>query len=420
MRPPMLVLCMLMLVGAAASSAGGARQDHTLELLSLLPRHSPTDRRDVLAIEAGIDAVLDANDHRAGGHSIRLVKGSSSDPDLGNEVFYKCIDIGTRYAADRGVIAAIGPLTDACATNIVPAFSQAGIPLISTTVSAPVFTHNPRDRAGICPVGSHTRHYLDGCRPRHFYPGGRRNFAHVAATIDYQGPAAAAVFAQRRAKRIYVMALYGNDSWMAGPFRRQARRLGLRIVGLGRPTAPRPSASSIRRHARAVLRSRAQGLYFVGSEGDPVGRDVGLAPYLRAVRKAGFRGTIVGSFWHTHGLLAQRAPRAAEGMYYTSTRLPLAALPAEASALARRLRLEGRDAVNAAYGAAAATVLLRAIASSDGSRAGVRAALFRFRGRTVVGEFRIDANGDVVPARIAISQVVRGSLRYRATLTVAR
>ena len=98
--------------------------------------------------------------------------------------------------------------------------------------------------------------------------------------------------------------------------------------------------------------------------------------------------------------------------------MPLAALPAAASALAWRLKLQGRYALDAVYGAAAADVLLDAIAASDGTRAGVRAALLRVRDRGLLGSFRIDANGDIVPAKVAILRIVRGSFVYKETVTV--
>jgi hypothetical protein len=419
---PVLLLTVLLLAGCDSGSGDGASEPDGIALLSLLPRNSPTDRRDVLAIEAGIEAVLETNDYRAGGRRITLIKGNSSDPSFGTESWQSCPDIGAKYAADKRFVGAIGPLTDECGAGIVPAFSQTGTALASPTATSPIFTHGPAlEPRGVCSLTARSTLAWWGCKPQAFFPRGVRNFVLVNATMDHQGSAAAATFAQLGVKRIYVMAPYGYEYWIGRAFRREARRLGLRVVGVGKPDTYRPTASRVRSQARAVVASRADGLYLLGwAEADTARRDRGLAPFLTAIRNARFRGTIVGSFWQTIGLLAQFAPRAAEGMYYTSTRLPLAALPAEASALAARLKLEGRYALDAVYGAVAATVLLRAISSSDGTRAGVRAALFRFRGRTPVGEIRIDANGDVMPARIAIMQVKKGSLRYRGTLTVAR
>lgn len=411
---------LLLLILPACGTVGRAEnpmRSSSLLLLSLLPRNSPTDRRDVLAIDAGIEAALAARGHRAGGHRVSLVRGDSSDPNNGTEDVQSCPAIGARYAGEARIVAAIGPLTDGCAMGVVPALAQRGIALVSPTATAPVFTHETSSRH-FCSF-SQDRPSLDGCRPADFYPRGVRNYAHVLATVDRQGPAAAALFARLGVKRVYLLAAYGLDAWMADSFRREARQLGIRVVGYGKPDVYRPSRAEIERQARAVVSSGANGLYLLSDqEADPAGRDAGLPPFLAAIRRSGFAGTIVGSFWTTNGLLVQRAPRAAEGMYYTSMRLPLVALPTQASALAARLKLRGRYAVDAIYGAAAADVLLDAVADSDGTRAGVRAALFRVRDRGLLGSIRIDANGDVVPARVAILRVVKASLVYRGTVTV--
>jgi ABC-type branched-subunit amino acid transport system substrate-binding protein len=415
---PALVL--LLTACGTVNPSGNAAQSASVSLVLLLPRNSPTDRSDVRAITAGIAAALAAHDYRAGGRRVTLIEGSSSDPSMGTESFLSCPDIAAKYVGNDAVVGVVGPLTDECAIGIVPALAQRGIAVVSPTASAPIFTHQVwRSAAGGCSVGQRNRLSLAGCEPEDFYPRGVRNFAHVVATVDEQGPAAAALFARLGVSRVFALVPFGYDGWMLPPFRREARRLGVHIVGVGKPSVDRPSRAAIQGQARAVVRSGADGLYLVGDEeADPVGRNAGLPPFLAAIRRAGFRGIVVASFWKPNGLLLQRAPRAAQGMYYTSTRLPLTALPVQASALAARLKLSGRYAIDAIYGAAAAEVLLDAIAASDGTRAGVRAALFRTRDRGTLGSIEIDGNGDVVPARVAILRVSGESLIYRGTVTV--
>ena len=418
--PVLLLIVILTACGTVSGSTTGSGSG-SVSLLVLLPRHSPTDRSDVRAIEAGIEATLAARGHRAGGRRVSLIEGSSSDPTLGTESFQSCSDIGARYAANPRIVGVVGPLTDECASGVVPALAQRGIAVVSPNATAPVFTHEALhgSTSGTCSIGQRSRYSLYGCEPSDFYPKGFRNYAHVVANVDRQGPAAAALFARASARRVFVVVPYGYDAWMLAPFRQEAGRLGVDVVAVREPDVYRPGRRSILRLARDVLASRANGLYLVGDqEADPAGRDAGLPPFLSAVRRAGFLGTIVGSFWKPNGLLVERAQHAAEGMYYTSTRLPLTALPAAASALASRLKLRGRYAVDAVYGAAAAEVLLDAIDDSDGTRAGVRGALFRVRKQGLLGSFRIDANGDVVPAQVAVLRAVRGSLVYKGLVMV--
>ncbi|MGH3115104.1 MAG: ABC transporter substrate-binding protein, partial [Gaiellaceae bacterium] len=165
--------------------------------------------------------------------------------------------------------------------------------------------------------------------------------------------------------------------------------------------------------------SGADAVYLVGhQEADPAGRDAGVAPLLKALREGGFQGPLIGSFAQQTGLLLEKAPSAVEGMYFTSTRLPPEALPPEAARLGRRLELEGRYALDAVYGWAAANVVLDAIAASDGTRAGVRAALFTVTRDGVLGSYRVDDNGDIRPQRVAIFQARGGRLLYRQSMTV--
>ncbi len=351
---------------------------------------------------------------------VNLVLGNSSEPSLGSESWQSCPGIGARYARDPQIVGVVGPLTDACAAGVVPAFAQRDVIVVSPTADAPVFTHVVAvgRGGGVCQVSQQNAFSLVGCRPADFYSRGVRTYAHVAASVDQQGPVAAATFARLGVKRVYVLAADGEDDWMLAPFREEARRLGIRIVGVAGPNVYEPTRKAIRKQVRAVLASHADGLFLVGHEADPAGRDRGLAPYLQELRRRGFSGRIVGSFWLSNGLLTEFAPQATEGMFYTSTRVALVALPQQATAFAARLNLHGRYALDAVYGAAATNVLLDAISASNGTRAGVRAALFRVRENGLLGELAIDANGDPEPARVSVFQVRRGALVYRRTLGV--
>jgi ABC-type branched-subunit amino acid transport system substrate-binding protein len=416
----LLLLAPTLLAGCGSGgTAPPGQEQETVTLLSLLPRNSSADRGDVRALQAGIEAALAERGFRAGAYRVDLVVGDSSDPSVGSESWQSCPDIGLRYAGDARIVGVVGPLTDACAAGVIPAFAQREVVVVSPTANAPVFTHvAPMLSGGSCWVTQRNRFSLFGCEPAGFYPRGVRTYAKVVASVDRQGPVAAATFAQLGVERVYVLAENGQDAWILAPFRRHARRLGVEIVGVGTPSVYRPSAAAIRRQARAVVASRADGLYLVGEEADAAGRDKGLAPFLTAIHRQGFSGSTVGSFWLTNGLLVRLAPEATEGMLYTSTRLPLAALPPAASALASRLELHGRYATSAVYGAEATNVLLDAIAASDGTRAGVRAALFRVRRDGLLGRYAIDGNGDPNPARVSLFEVRGGTLRYLRTLAV--
>ena len=415
--------CWLAIAAAGCGGVGSGESrpeagKRTVTILSLLPESSSSDKRDVDAMEAGIEAAIQARGGRAGGFSVRYLRADSTDPSLGTEA--ECADIASKYANNQNIVGVIGPLTDGCAAQLVPTFDQADVSVVSATVNSPVLTHEvefPLGQPG-CFLSAN-RFNMTGCSPTDFYPSGIPNHATVTATVDSQGPVAAALFDQLGARRVYVLNPYGEDPWILGTFLAEAKRRRLDILGIGKQGIYRVPKKEVARQVARVLAARPDAIYLVYVwEADPARRDEGLAPVLKAIRQKGFGGPIVGSFWFQTGRLLVVAPEAAAGMYFTSVRLPLAALPPEAARFARGLGLEGRYALDAVYAAEAANVLLDAIAASDGSRAGVRAALFRVARDGLLGPIRIDENGDVRPQRIAVFQAGQGEMAYRQTMIV--
>lgn len=400
-------------VVAAAAGASGRR----LRVLVLLPRESPADAADVSALQLGMVAELAANGGRAGGYGVRLLSGSTSDPLLGTEDPTSCPQIAQGYASSSAAVAVIGPLTDQCGA-VISSFDGLGVAVVSPTVDDPVFTHMV-GRVGTCNVGGPTGIDLFGCEPAAFYPAGVRNFSHVTATSDMQGAAAAWQLARLGVRRVFVVEGDGVDPWLGPPFRREARVLGLRLVGVAAPiVSPSISRRAVRRLVARILGSGARAVAFLGYDADPAGRDRGIAPILTSLRARGFRGPFVGAFDGPTQALVQLAPHAIQGMYYMSVRLPLEAMGPAAQRFAARLRLTGRRAVDAVYGAVAIQLVLAAIADSDGTRAGVRAALMGLRARTLIGVVRIDGDGDPVPERVAIFQVEHHTFAYRRSVLV--
>jgi hypothetical protein len=139
---------------------------------------------------------------------------------------------------------------------------------------------------------------------------------------------------------------------------------------------------------------------------------------LRAVRAAGFRGTVVSSLddFADQSLLTDAA-RAAESAYFTSVMLPPAALPPAGRNFAAALGTSAFT-TDGLFAAEAANVVLDAIGASDGTRVGVRQALFKVRESGFVGRLSFDANGDVHPKRVAVFRAKRGQFVYSRLITL--
>ena len=95
-----------------------------------------------------------------------------------------------------------------------------------------------------------------------YYPAGGRNFFRVVPREDLQGVAHAMLAKRLGLKR--VQALYPSEDWKivhADPFRRAARRLGIRVAT---SQAFDPEAKSYDALADRVARSGAQGVLLTG------------------------------------------------------------------------------------------------------------------------------------------------------------
>jgi len=240
-------------------------------------------------------------------------------------------------------------------------------------------------------------------QPGVFYPTGVRNFVRVAPREDLQGVAHAILARQLGLKRVY--ALYERSSgWQiehADPFRRAARRLGLRVAG---SRAFDPEARSYGALASSVARSGAQAVFLGGELAAGGDR---LLKALRARLGTRVKIMVADPFSSVPDLLKVAGP-AARGLYMSYIDVPPAAR--ELSPAGRRFARDfGAFSTPTQFvlpAAQAAEVVLDAIARSDGTRASVLEELRKARVKGgILGSFRFDRNGDITPARLPIFRV---------------
>jgi ABC-type branched-subunit amino acid transport system substrate-binding protein len=312
----------------------------------------PLRAGDRSAAGAIADAVAETFRHRgfrAGSHRAGLRLCDDSTARTGNADPDRCRANAEAYAADRSVVAMIGPLQSACAHHqLEPAAQAPGGPLaiVSPTNTDPLLTRDVR-------------------------PARRGAYVRLSPRDDRLLAAAArALFAQGH-RRVFVLADGPRGSYgvvSAAYFEAGMRRSGLRRAGYAVWRGRSPGAVAAR-----VRRARPDLVFVSGL------LDTGAADIIRAVRRALPGVTIAGG----EGLLPvsslfRAAGPAARGVLIAA---PFADSPAKLATLA-------------------ADLVLDAIARSDGSRAGVAAAV-----RTAPG---IDANGDRRAAAGALVRARRG------------
>jgi len=296
------------------------------------------------------------------------------------------------YARNPAVIGVVGPSHSACTAAMLPILNGAAggpVPIVSHANTGAFLV----GRDPLAPAGELDR----------LFPGGRRGYARIMPTDDYEA-AAAAMHAQRvsPAGVFVVTDEFTHDGPSPVWFRRAARRLGLPILGTA---FQRSRSRRVAVLARRIEASGARAVYL------QTGADRFIAP-LRGrlgdevtVILAAFGGIPISGLFDAAG-------DAARGIHVTIPGLPVDRLPAAGRRFVRDFgstRPGGRVPEWAVYGAAATEALLAAIARSDGSRASVARALASVDlPDTPVGRLRFTHTGEPATNPVAIVRAERG------------
>jgi serine/threonine protein kinase/ABC-type branched-subunit amino acid transport system substrate-binding protein len=376
---------------AAIACRGSGAGDPDVVIASDLPLRGPTGAV-TRPMESAIRYVLEQRGYRAGKYSVGYEMCDVSTPQTGGFEFRKCAANATAYAHTEPLVAVIGPFSSYC--------GEVGIPIVNRAPGGPV--------AMVSPVSTHPGLTRGGFRrrdePEVYYPTGVRNFARVMAPENLQGVAGAMLAKELGIERVYVIWDRETD-WtrpeQADPFRRAARRLGIEVVAAeGFGSAERGKDGL----AERIARSGARAVYIagLGSEGG-----VGAVRALRA--RLGTRIELLAAdpFFPLPDLLDFAGP-ALHGVYFSSTSVPPDApgQPAAARRFARDFGILETPVFGVINAAQATELVLDAIARSDGSRASVLEEIQGARVRNgLLGDFRIDAHGDMTPARLSIFRV---------------
>jgi ABC-type branched-subunit amino acid transport system substrate-binding protein/glutamine cyclotransferase len=374
--------------GEVASGAGTP----DVLIASDLPLQGPGSS-DPRAMEGAIRHVIERRGFRAGDYTVGYQSCDVSTPQTGGFEFRKCAANASAYAHAKQLVAVIGPWSSFCGQVQIPITNRApGGPL--AMVSA-VSTHTGLTRGGrVAQAGG----FGTRGEPAVYYPTGERSFVRLMAPEDLQGVANAMLAKELGLKRVYVAQDPGWKAEFADPFRRTAPRLGIEIAGV----ANFSDGSNHDRLAERVARSGAQGVFIAGLGSEGGGR---LVTALR--ERLGSRIKILAHdpFLPIADVLAFAGP-AAHGLYFSSTDVPPRAQPPAGRRFARDIGTFDAPVFGVLPAGQTAELILDAIARSDGTRASV---LEELRGAKVedgiLGNFRIDRNGDITPGRLAIFRI---------------
>ena len=377
--------------GSTTGGSGGAK---TFVISTDLPLQGASkDASD--STNNAIALYLDSVGNKAGNYTIQLKKYDDSTAAKGQWDDATCAKNAQDHVANTSEVAVMGTYNSGCAKIEVPVLNAAGMLMVSHANTNPGLTKT-----------------WDQGEPAKYAPSGRRSYARVITTDDYQGAAAARFAAQKLGiRRAYV--LNDNQTYGVGvarAFVQEAGKQGITILGNDAWDAKLTSYTS----EFSKINALKPDLVYLSGIYDNNGGQL-IKDKVAVLGDNDGSVKLMGPDGFTGYKELQALPQGA-GMYLTFTGLSTDQLMAVGGA-ARQLLETYRTSFNSApvssfalYGVAAIQVILAAIAKSDGTRKGVTDAVFSGDGITipadesVVGkELRIDpATGDTTARDVSV------------------
>jgi len=393
----------LVVAGALALAACGGGSDEgasgggkTLVISSDLPMQGASADASTSTNNV-IKLYLEQIGYKVGDFTIEFKEYDNSTAAKGSWDDAQCAKNAQDHVANAAEVAVMGTYNSGCAKIIVPVLNQAPdgpMLMVSHANTNPGLTKT-----------------WDPGEPEKFYPTGKRNYARVVTSDDYQGTAAAQFLKQERGVTkcavINDNQTYGQG--VATAVKAELANQGVEVVVDEAWDAKQPNYTALMQKVKAA---GADCLYIAGiydNNGGQLVKDavavLGTPAEFVTMAPDGFTGYPD----------LQQLPEA-EGLLLSFTGLSqdgiLAAGGKAAEFVGAYEAKYGSKPVGSfsIYGGAALQVILAAIEKSDGTRAGVTNAVFSGEGITIPAdvsvtgaEIKIDpASGDVVTKTITI------------------
>ncbi len=352
-----------------------------------------------------VDFILKQHDYKAGGKTIGYQSCDDATAQAGSWDSAKCSANARAYANNKSVLGLVGTFNSGCA--------KLEIPVANRAVDGPLAMVSPANTyPGLTQGGPGT----ETGEPDNYYPTGKRNYARVVWNDQFQGAAGALLARDLGLKKVYVLTdkeTYGNG--IANLFSQYAKKVGIETLP-GTPQAWDKKASSYDAIATKVKTSGADAVFLGGivcNNGGKLIKDLkaGLGPDVQIFGPDG---------WTPISATIEGAGAAADGMYITQPGIP-----------PDRLKGAGKKFVTdftadighepdpyTNYAAQATEVLLTAIDKADADRAKVAENLFDLDVKDgILGDFKIDENGDTTLGTVAVFQIKNGKDVFRNLIT---
>jgi branched-chain amino acid transport system substrate-binding protein len=340
---------------------------------------------------------------KAGNYTIAYQSCNDATAQAGAWDSGTCSTNASSYAQDSSVVGVIGTFNSGCA--------EIEIPIENRAPNGPLAMVSPANTyVGLTHAGKGTA----AGEPGKYYPTGKRNYARVVAADDYQGAADATLAQKLGIKKLFILndkQAYGAG--VAGDMQGAATALGIKVLQNEAWDAKATSYSAL---ALSIKASGAQAVFLGGLICENGGE------LIKDIRDADSTITILAPDGFTPvSSVVQEAGTATNGMYVSVAGLPVSELPPAGKAFVSAFdKTIGGALVQpySVYAAQVADVYLKAIAASDGTRAGVASEIFKVNiPNGILGPIAFNANGDVSSGPVSEYKVVNGQ---QTTYTVIR
>jgi branched-chain amino acid transport system substrate-binding protein len=340
-------------------------------------------REQTVQMNKAIAYVLSKQNWMAGKFHIAFQACNDASAQLAKWDPTKCSANAHAYAADSSLIGVIGTFNSGCAAIEIPVLNQApggGLQLLS-----PANTY-----------GCLTEH-CSATEPSKYYPSGKRNYARVAPSDPNQGAVDAAFVKSKGVKSVYILndkEAYGLG--VARNFRGAAQAAGIKVLGFD---AYDPKAPNYQALFTKIKNTNPDSVFIGGlideNSGQLINDKVNILgdnSKVLLMLPDGFTTDAV--FQRSQG----GTPKA-NGAYLSVAGVGIDQYKGAAQTFINGFKTQlGGKPVDpyAILGAQAATVLLNAIAKSDGTRSQVIANVFKTHvNNGLIGSFSLNKNGDL-------------------------
>jgi branched-chain amino acid transport system substrate-binding protein len=388
--------------GKSDNGGGGTTTDNTGKTLIIgvdLPFQGSSADTSKATFNA-MQLYLDSVGSKAGKYTVKLQQYDDSTAAAGKWDQATCDSNATKHVNNADEVAVMGTYNSGCAIEEIPTLNQAPngpMLMVSHANTNPGLTKK-----------------WDPNTPDKYYPTGKRNYARVITTDDYQGTAAAR-FAKSELNVTKCFVLNDNEIYgqgIAQAFADEATKQGIEVVGTQAWDGKQPNYTAL---FQSVKAKNPDCVYLGGiydNNGGQLIKDkvavLGDNTKVKLLAPDGFTG------YPDEDKLAE-----AQGEYLTFAGLDQSQLAGGTGPAATLLKAykdkygAEPDSSYALYGVQALQVILQAISQSDGTRASVTAQVFSGAGieitadKSVIGkDIKIDPkSGDVNTIDISILQM---------------